>query len=33
MFENVLECSLELLKDYHGKTPAIKRDRCFKEKK
>lgn len=31
-YENVLECSLDLPKDYYGKNPAIKRDGHFGKK-
>jgi hypothetical protein len=32
-YENVLECSSELLKDYYGKNPTMERDRRFGKRK
>ena len=32
-YENVLECLLNLLKEYYGKNPAIERDGRYKEKR
>jgi len=32
-YENILECSSDLLKDYYGQNPTIERDRRFERKK
>jgi hypothetical protein len=32
-YDNVAECSLDLLKDYYGKNPTIERDRRYEKKK
>jgi len=32
-YENVLECSVELLEDYYGKNPLVERDWRFGKKK
>jgi len=32
-YENVLECSLDLIKEYYGKNPTIERDGRYGKKK